>query len=142
MAQRSGNGPVSSRAVLSIHPRARQGSTLRFSPLGWEDHCWMWPQPQGDATGQRLQANQGGSKPTFPGENRPSTPSIPVAPKLFSPVQHLSGEICKANNCKELGHLVHGAPQAHAGCLGEAPAFLLNGLSQSMNRSGSPPTLF
>lgn len=56
-----------------------------------------------------------------------STPGIAVAPKLVSSVQHPPGEIQKAKKCKELGHSMCGALQAHVSCLGEAPAFLFNG---------------
>jgi len=42
-------------------------------------------------------------------------------------MQQHPGEIHQANKCRKLGLSVCGALQAHVSCLGEAPAFLLNG---------------
>lgn len=110
------------------HPaQSKTGLSTEIPSTGLGNPWLMWLQPRVAATGQRLQVTQGGSKPSFPGENRPSIPSIAVAPKLVSTMQHLPGAIRKANEGKELGHSARGALQAHLSCLGAAPAFLLDG---------------
>lgn len=81
----------------------------------------------GSCNGAEIAGDTRRQQAKFPGENRPSTPSIAVAPKLVSSMQHPAGETHKANKRKELGDSACGVLQPHVSCLGEAPAFLLGG---------------
>lgn len=137
---------------LSSSPE--QARAPHWGPLYWAGKpiAGMQLQPQVAAMRQGLRLTQGGSKPSFPGKNRPSTPSIAVAPKLVSSMQRPPAEIHKADKCTELGYSACELPwrgsffslgwflDAH--CTSRVSANTCKSLRvRTVDRSGSPPRL-